>query len=52
MVSSTEPLCKAPLPLGPALDPWLLGFAPPLPGESEPPETTPDVEPPPKIIEK
>ena len=48
MVSSTEPLCRAPLPLGPALDPWL--FCPLFPGESEPPETAPDVEPPPKNI--
>ena len=47
MVSSTEPLCKAPLPLGPALEPWLLAFIPLLPGESDPPEATPDVEPPP-----
>ena len=50
MVSSTDPLCRAPLPLGPALDPWL--FCPLFPGESEPPETAPDVEPPPKIIIK
>ena len=53
MVSSTEPLCRAPLPLGPALDPWLLAFIPLLPGESEPPEATPvAVEPPPKTIKR